>query len=77
VFSQFLRTAAAKRNVEDNSDPAENEAFEGALLLAYGGDEKAVDTAVAIIDGTDEKVPNIEGTLLEVRCKSHFAIRLH
>ncbi|KAK1022805.1 hypothetical protein LTS16_025418, partial [Friedmanniomyces endolithicus] len=51
----------------DNSDPAENEAFEGALLLAYGGDEKAVDTAVAIIDGTDEKVPNIEGTLLEVR----------
>ncbi|KAK1083345.1 hypothetical protein LTR33_003314 [Friedmanniomyces endolithicus] len=67
VFSQFLRTAAAKRNVEDNSDPAENEAFEGALLLAYGGDEKAVDTAVAIIDGTDEKVPNIEGTLLEVR----------
>ncbi|KAK0269009.1 hypothetical protein LTR35_015104 [Friedmanniomyces endolithicus] len=67
VFSQFLRTAAAKRNVEDNSEPAENEAFEGALLLAYGGDEKAVDTAVAIIDGTDEKVPNIEGTLLEVR----------
>ncbi|TKA75400.1 hypothetical protein B0A55_05785 [Friedmanniomyces simplex] len=67
VFSQFLRTAAAKRNVEDNSDPAENEAFEGALLLAYGGDEKAVDTAVAIIEGTDEKVPNIEGTPLEIR----------
>ncbi|KAK5107127.1 hypothetical protein LTR62_001717 [Meristemomyces frigidus] len=67
IFSQFLRTAAAKRNVEDHSDPAENDAFEGALLLAYGGDEKAVDTAVAIIEGSEEQVPSIEGVPLEVK----------
>ncbi|KAK4580154.1 hypothetical protein LTR86_000357 [Recurvomyces mirabilis] len=67
IFSQFLRTAAAKRNVEDNSDPAENDAFEGALLLAYGGDEKAVDAAVAIIEGSEELVPSIEGVPSSVK----------
>jgi hypothetical protein len=70
IFSQFLRTAAAKRNMEENpSDPLENDAFEGALLLAYGGDEKAVETAVSIIEGSGEKVPSIDGNLLDVTCE--------
>lgn len=35
VFSQFLRCAAAKRNVEEEADTEESRAFEGALLLVY------------------------------------------
>jgi len=70
VFSQFLRAAAAKRNIEEEAGTDENMAFEGALLLVYGGDEKAVETAANIIHGADEQVPNIEGTLLSVKCKS-------
>jgi len=41
----------AEQNVEDTSAPAENEWFEGTLLLACR-DEKAVDTAVVKIEGT-------------------------
>lgn len=67
IFSQFLRAAAAKRNEEDTSTD-ENAAFEGALLLVYGGDQKAVETAVSIIEGSDEQVPSIEGILLPVKC---------
>lgn len=69
VFSQFLRAAAAKRNNEDQAETDENKAFEGALLLVYGGDQTAVDTAVAIIEGSEEEVPNIEGTPLPIKCK--------
>ncbi|EMC96326.1 hypothetical protein BAUCODRAFT_33661 [Baudoinia panamericana UAMH 10762] len=67
TFTQFLRTAAAKRNSEEEAVSDENMAFEGALLLVYGGDEKAVNTAVSIIDGTDEQVPNTDGTLLPIK----------
>lgn len=69
VFSQFLRAAAAKRNAEEDSETDENRAFEGTLLLVYGGDQKAVDTALSLIEGTDEQVTSIEGTLLPVKCK--------
>jgi len=69
IFSQFLRAAAAKRN-EEETGTDENVAFEGALLLVYGGDHKAVETAVSIIEGSDEQVPSIEGMLLPVKCMS-------
>lgn len=71
LFSQFLSAAAAKRNIEEEAGTDEGMAFEGALLLVYGGDKRAVDAAVSIIDGTDEPVPNIEGSLLGVKCRSH------
>ncbi|KAK5137091.1 hypothetical protein LTR08_001100 [Meristemomyces frigidus] len=61
VFSQFLRAAAAKRNETEEISSDESAAFEGALLLVYGGDQHAVETAVNIIEGSDEQVPNIEG----------------
>ncbi|KAI7532241.1 hypothetical protein KC331_g13689 [Hortaea werneckii] len=67
VFSQFLRAAAAKRNIEEESNTHESMAFEGALLLVYGGDEKAVEAAVNIIEGADQEVPSIEGPLSGVK----------
>lgn len=69
VFSQFLRAAAAKRVIEEEADTEESRAFEGALLLVYGGDQKAVDAAVNLIEGTDETVLSIDGTPLSVKCK--------
>ncbi|KAH9845595.1 hypothetical protein Tdes44962_MAKER06506 [Teratosphaeria destructans] len=67
VFSRFLRAAAAKRAIEEEAGTEENQAFEGALLLVYGGDEKAVSTAVSIIEGTEERVPSIEGVPTNVK----------
>lgn len=73
LFSQFLRAAAAKRQNEDDAETDESRAFEGALLLVYGGDQKAVDTAISLIEGSDEQVPSIEGIPLSVTCKyKHF-----
>ena len=69
VFSQFLRAAAAKRTVEEESNTDESRAFEGALLLVYGGDETAVETAMKLIKGADEQVPGIDGVLLPFKCK--------
>lgn len=69
TFSQFLRAAAAKRSNEDEGPTDENQAFEGALLLVYGGDTRAVETAINIIDGSDEQVPNIEGLPLSTKCE--------
>lgn len=72
VFSQFLRAAAAKRVVEEDAESNESKAFEGALLLVYGGDDKAVDTAVKLIEGAEDQVPSIEGSPLPVKCKSNI-----
>lgn len=69
IFSQFLRAAAARRNAEEDSEADENRAFEGTLLLLYGGDQKAVETALNLIEGSDEQVTSIEGALLPVKCK--------
>lgn len=68
LFSQFLRAAAAKRTIEEDADTDESKAFEGALLLVYGGDHKAVDTAISLIEGSNEQVPSIEGIPLPVTC---------
>ena len=69
TFSQFLRAAAAKRLVEEEANTDESKAFEGALLLVYGGDDKAVEAAQAIIDGAEEAVPSVEGQPLSVNCE--------
>jgi hypothetical protein len=69
IFSQFLRAAAAKRTIEDDQDTDESLAFEGALLLVYGGDEKAVDAAINLIEGSSEQVLSIEGTPTPITCK--------
>ncbi|EGP84117.1 unnamed protein product [Zymoseptoria tritici ST99CH_1A5] len=61
TFSQFLRAAAAKRTVEEDADSEESKAFEGALLSVYGGDNKAVDAALSIIEGSSEQVIDING----------------
>ena len=68
IFSQFLGAAAAKRVVEEEAETEESKAFEGALLLVYGGDEKAVDAAENLIEGSDEAVPSVEGQPLSVTC---------
>ncbi|GAB7365374.1 hypothetical protein MBLNU230_g6452t1 [Neophaeotheca triangularis] len=66
LFSQFLRAAAAKRTVEEDSEQDENKVFEGILLLVYGGDQKAVDTAIKLVKGSEEHAPSIDGTALAV-----------
>lgn len=75
TFSQFLRAAAAKRAAEEETDTEESRAFEGALLLVYGGDEKAVDAAVNLIEGSQEPVPAIDGLPTRITCK--FTLLLH
>lgn len=74
TFSQFLRAAAAKRIIEEEADTDESKAFEGALLLVYGGDEKAVEAAINLIEGSDEQVPSVEGLSLPVKCKGCQAL---
>ncbi|KAF2002447.1 hypothetical protein P154DRAFT_561935 [Amniculicola lignicola CBS 123094] len=65
TLSRFLRAAAARRQLEDD-DSDLTKAFEGALLLVYGGDASAVGAAEKLIDGSEEGVPSTEGTLLSV-----------
>ncbi len=69
ILSQFLRAAAAKRT-EVDQDSEENLAFEGVLLQVYGGDDRAVQAALDLIEGSEEKVVSIEGAILNVDCKS-------
>lgn len=73
IFSQFLRAAAAKRVIEEEADTEESKAFEGALLLVYGGDEKAVDAAENVIEGADEAVPSTEGQPLSIKCRVTYS----
>jgi hypothetical protein len=73
TLSRFLRTAAARRQrEEDDSDLTK--AFEGALLLVYGGDTNAVTAAERLIDGTDDSVPSTEGVALSVTCEYHTVL---
>lgn len=64
VISQFLHAAAAKRQSED-ADSDEGRAFEGALLLVYQGDSASLSTIRSLIEGSDEKVPDVQGELLD------------
>ncbi|KAK4696601.1 hypothetical protein P7C71_g1352, partial [Lecanoromycetidae sp. Uapishka_2] len=61
VLSKFLRAAAAKRQGGDETS-AENRAFEGALLLVYGGEAAAVVAMESLIAGSEDKVPTVDGT---------------
>lgn len=68
VLSKFLRAAAAKRQGGDETSP-ENRAFEGALLLVYGGEAAAVAAMESLIQGSDEKVPTVDQVPSEYSCK--------
>lgn len=70
VLSRFLRAAAARRQTDDDGSE-ESKAFEGVLLLLYGGDSAAVDAAEKLIEGGDDAVPSTEGAPLQVNCKTH------
>lgn len=79
VLSKFLRAAAAKRQGGDETS-AENRAFEGALLLIYGGEISAVEAMEKLIAGSDEKVPTVDQVPSEFTCKCQrdvFAIIFH
>lgn len=73
VLSKFLRAAAAKRQGGDETS-AENRAFEGALLLIYGGETSAVEAMEKLIAGSDEKVPTVDQVPSEFTCKSQMAV---
>lgn len=68
VLSKFLRAAAAKRQAGDETS-AENRAFEGALLLFYGGEVAAVVSMEKLIAGSDEKVPTVDQVPSEFTCR--------
>jgi len=68
TLSRFLRAAAAKRQDGDENSEG-NRAFEGALLLVYGGDAKAVAAMENLIDGSEDKVPFVDTQLSDFTCK--------
>jgi hypothetical protein len=71
LFTRFLAAAAMRRNREDQETP-ENRAFEGALLLVYGGNAVSVIAAQKIIDGSNDKLVGIDDVVTDITCK--FAI---
>ena len=73
LLSQFLRLAAYRREEGQDSESDESQAIEGVLLAVYSGDENAVNAMVRLVDGSDEQVTGVSGTLLETTCKSHTA----
>lgn len=68
ILSKFLRAAAAKRQGGDETSP-ENRAFEGALLLVYGGEIGAVTAIEKLISGSEELVPTVDQVLSEFTFK--------
>lgn len=68
TFSRFLAAAANRRNTGDEESP-EARAFEGALLLVYGGDANAVEAAEKIISGSEENVIGVDGASTGITCK--------
>ncbi|KAK5044996.1 hypothetical protein LTR84_010144 [Exophiala bonariae] len=64
VINHFLHAAASKRQSED-VDSAESRAFEGTLLLVYQGNDASLETLKSLIYGTDDKVPDVNGELLD------------
>ena len=68
ILSKFLRAAAAKRQGGDEASP-ENRAFEGALLLVYGGEIGAVTAMEKLISGSEELVPTVDQVPSEFTCE--------
>jgi hypothetical protein len=60
IVSDFLHAAASKRNFVDE-DKAERQAFEGALLHVYQGNELSVTTLQNLVNATNDKVIDTEG----------------
>ena len=69
ILSKFLRAAAAKRQAGDETS-TENRAFEGVLLLIYGGETEAVKAMERLVSGADEKVQTVDGILSDFTCKN-------
>jgi ribosomal protein L16 Arg81 hydroxylase len=67
TLSRFLRAAAARRQLEDEESDL-TKAFEGALLLVYGGDANAVAAVEKLIKGSDDSVPSTENVMLSITC---------
>lgn len=65
VFSQFLRSAAARRQQAEEETEL-SKAFEGALLQVYGGNPEAVEATEKLVNGSEEHVISTEGLELSV-----------
>lgn len=65
TVSRFLCAAANSRR-DGDAESLESRAFEGVLYQVYGGNQDAVSSMIKLIDGADEKVPGVEGDLLEL-----------
>jgi hypothetical protein len=68
TLTKFLCAAANMRHAGE-AESLESRAFEGVLFQVYGGNKKAVDSMVKLVDGADEKVVGVEGEALELSCK--------
>ncbi|KAJ5364588.1 uncharacterized protein N7496_010301 [Penicillium cataractarum] len=65
TLTKFLCAAANMRHAGE-TESLESRAFEGVLFQVYGGNKKAVDSMVKLVDGADEKVVGVEGDALEL-----------
>ncbi|OOQ84118.1 hypothetical protein PEBR_31834 [Penicillium brasilianum] len=65
TLTKFLCAAANMRHAGETESP-ESRAFEGVLFQVYGGNRKAVDSMIKLVDGADEKVVGVEGDALEL-----------
>jgi hypothetical protein len=68
TFSRFLAAAANRRSAGDDTSP-EAAAFEGALLLVYGGDSNAVRAIDNIVSGSSDIVNGVNGEATGISCK--------
>ncbi|KAJ5911112.1 uncharacterized protein N7473_000415 [Penicillium subrubescens] len=65
TLTKFLCAAANMRHAGE-TESLESRAFEGVLFQVYGGNKKAVDSMVKLVEGADEKVIGVEGEALEL-----------
>jgi hypothetical protein len=68
LFTRFLAAAAIRRSREGQETP-ENRAFEGALVLVYGGNAVSVIAAQKIIDGSNDKLVGVDDVVTDITCK--------
>lgn len=74
-LSKFLCAAAAMRRSGDETS-SDSHAFEGVLYQVYGGSQDAVNSMVKLVEGADEKIISVEGTELDITCKSQSSMLL-
>ncbi|KAJ5476998.1 hypothetical protein N7539_007142 [Penicillium diatomitis] len=65
TLTKFLCAAANMRH-SGETESLESQAFEGVLFQVYGGNKKAVDSMVKLVNGASEKVIGVEGEALEL-----------